>query len=98
MAVARNGSKKTGMDRKILNTTAWPTIATLGCAVFVVSFPFAYAYYLTDGSVLPVAFLHSIWNILDPWILGDIYGNVQALVAAGGFVLLLRRGYRIPDS
>jgi hypothetical protein len=86
------------MDREILNTTAWPTIAALGCAVFVVSFPFAYACYLTDGSVLPVAILHSIRNILAPRILGDIYGNVQGLVAAGGFVLLLRRGYRIPDS
>ncbi|MEA5389265.1 hypothetical protein VB779_21135 [Haloarculaceae archaeon H-GB11] len=87
-------------------------------AVFVVSFPFAYAYYLTDGSVLPVAILHLIWNILNPWILGDIYGNVQGLVAgqifvvngegvlgvvlglvaAGGFVLIFKRGYRIPDS
>lgn len=87
-------------------------------AVFVVSFPFAYAYYLTDGSVLPVAILHLIWNILNPWILGDIYGNVQGLVAgqifvvngegvlgvmlglvaAGGFVLLFKRGYRIHSS
>lgn len=85
-------------------------------AVFMVSFPFAYAYYLTDGSVLPVAILHLIWNILNPWVLGDIYGNVQGLVAgqvfvvngegvlgmllglvaAGGFVLLLERGHRMP--
>jgi len=97
-----------------------PLVVTVvqASAVFVVSFPFAYAYYLTDGSVLPVAILHLIWNILNPWILGDIYGNVQGLVAgqifvvngegvlgvvlglvaAGGFGLLFKRGYRIPTS
>lgn len=97
-----------------------PLLVTLvqASAVFMVSFPFAYAYYLTDGSVLPVAILHLIWNILNPWILGDIYGNVQGLVAgqifvvngegvlgvviglvaAGGFVLLFKRGYRMPNQ
>lgn len=56
-------------------------------AVFTISFPFSYAYYLTDESVFPVMVLHLIWNILNPWILGDIYGNVQGLVAGQIFVV-----------
>jgi len=66
-----------------------PLVVTVvqASAVFMVSFPFAYAYYLTDGSVLPVAIFHLLWNILNPWILGDIYGNVQGLVAGQVFVV-----------
>jgi membrane protease YdiL (CAAX protease family) len=56
-------------------------------AVLTVSFPFTYAYYLSDESVLPATVLHLIWNILNPWILGDIYGNVQGLVAGQVFVV-----------
>jgi len=56
-------------------------------AVFTISFPFSYAYYLTDGSVFPVMILHLIWNILNPWILGDIYANVEGLVAGQIFVV-----------
>lgn len=56
-------------------------------AVFTISFPFAYSYYLTDGSVLPAMLLHLIWNIINPWILGDIYANVQGVV--GGQVFLV---------
>jgi membrane protease YdiL (CAAX protease family) len=56
-------------------------------AVFTISFPFAYGYYLTDGSVFPVMILHLIWNILNPWILGDIYANVEGIVAGHVFVV-----------
>jgi membrane protease YdiL (CAAX protease family) len=56
-------------------------------AVFAVSFPFAYCYFLSNGSVLPVAILHLVWNILNPWVLGSIYANEQGFVA--GEVLLL---------
>ena len=56
-------------------------------AVFTISFPFSYAYYLTDGSVFPVMILHLIWNILNPWVLGDIYANVEGLVAGQIFVV-----------
>ena len=56
-------------------------------AVLTASFPFAYSYYLTNGSVLPAMIFHLIWNILSPWILGDIYENVQGLVAGQVFVV-----------
>lgn len=56
-------------------------------AVFTVSFPFSYAYYLTDESVFPVMILHLIWNIINPWILGDIYANVEGLIAGQIFVV-----------
>jgi len=56
-------------------------------AVFTISFPFSYAYYLTDESVFPVMILHLIWNILNPWVLGDIYANVEGLVAGQVFVV-----------
>lgn len=58
-----------------------------GSAVFTISFPFAYSYYLTDGSVLPAMILHLVWNIINPWILGDIYANVEGVV--GGQVFMV---------
>ncbi|MFD1600257.1 CPBP family intramembrane glutamic endopeptidase [Halobellus rarus] len=61
--------------------------AVQAVAVFTISFPFSYAYYLTDGSVFPVMILHLIWNILNPWILGDIYANIEGLVAGQIFVV-----------
>ena len=61
--------------------------AVQAVAVFTISFPFSYAYYLTDGSVFPVMILHLIWNILNPWILGDIYGNVGGLIVGQIFVV-----------
>ena len=56
-------------------------------AVFTISFPYSYAYYLTDASVFPVMITHLIWNILNPWVLGDIYANVEGLVAGQIFVV-----------
>ncbi|MFD1686281.1 CPBP family intramembrane glutamic endopeptidase [Halobellus litoreus] len=61
--------------------------AVQAVAVFTISFPFSYAYYLTDESVFPVMMLHLIWNVLNPWILGDIYANVEGLVAGQIFVV-----------
>jgi membrane protease YdiL (CAAX protease family) len=61
--------------------------AVQAVAVFTISFPFSYAYYLTDQSVFPVMILHLIWNILNPWILGDIYGNVGGLIVGQIFVV-----------
>jgi membrane protease YdiL (CAAX protease family) len=61
--------------------------AVQAVAVFTISFPFSYAYYLTDESVFPVMMLHLIWNVLNPWILGDIYANVEGLVVGQIFVV-----------
>lgn len=61
--------------------------AVQAVAVFTISFPFSYTYYLTDESVFPVMVLHLLWNILNPWILGDIYANVEGLVAGQIFVV-----------
>jgi membrane protease YdiL (CAAX protease family) len=56
-------------------------------AVFTIPFPYSYAYYLADASVFPVMLTHLIWNILNPWVLGDIYANVEGLVAGQIFVV-----------
>lgn len=58
-----------------------------GSAAFTMSFAFAYSYYLTDGSVLPAMIMHLLWNIINPWILGDIYANVDGVV--GGQVFMI---------
>lgn len=50
-------------------------------AVFTVSFPFAYCYFLSRGSVFQVVVFHLVWNLLNPWLLGDIYGNLPGVVA-----------------
>lgn len=70
-----------GVENPLLITVVQAT------AVFTISFPFSYAYYLTDESVFPVMILHLIWNIMNPWILGDIYANVEGLVAGQIFVV-----------
>ena len=66
-----------------------PLLVTLvqAVGVFTISFPYSYAYYLTDASVFPVMVTHLIWNILNPWVLGDIYANVEGLVAGQIFVV-----------
>lgn len=76
-----NAGVAIGVENPLLVT------AVQAVAVFTISFPFSYAYYLTDESVLPVIILHLIWNILNPWILGDIYANVEGLVAGQIFVV-----------
>jgi membrane protease YdiL (CAAX protease family) len=66
-----------------------PLLITIiqGSAAFTMSFAFAYSYYLTDGSVLPAMIMHLIWNVINPWILGDIYANVEGVV--GGQVFMV---------
>lgn len=54
------------------------------CAVqafsaFMFSFPSSYCYY-SSGSLLPVLFLHSVWNTANPFMLGDIYMNTPGLI------------------
>jgi membrane protease YdiL (CAAX protease family) len=57
-------------------------------AVFVVAaFPASYAYFLSDGSVLPPVLLHLTWNLLNPLVLGNVYTNVEGFVA--GQVILV---------
>lgn len=56
-------------------------------AVFTVSFAFSCCYYLSRGSVLPVVVFHLVWNVLNPWILGNVYSNARGLLA--GQVILV---------
>ncbi|MFB6139848.1 MAG: type II CAAX prenyl endopeptidase Rce1 family protein [Halosimplex sp.] len=70
-----------GVERPLLVT------AVQAGAVVTVSFPFAYSYYLTDGSVFPAMVFHLVWNVLNPWILGDVYGNARGLVAGQVFLV-----------
>lgn len=49
------------------------------CAAFTFSFPFSYCYY-SSGSLLPVIFLHSVWNTFNTLLLGDIYTNKSGLL------------------
>lgn len=48
-------------------------------SAFTFSFPSSYCYY-SSGSLLPVLFLHSVWNTVNPFMLGDIYTNTSGLV------------------
>ena len=50
------------------------------CAAFVFSFSFSYSYYLS-GSIIPVMFYHSTWNVVNTLILGDIYTKNLGLIA-----------------
>lgn len=50
------------------------------CAAFLFSFSFSYSYYLS-GSIIPVMFYHSTWNVVNTLILGDIYFKNLGLVA-----------------
>jgi uncharacterized protein len=53
--------------------------AIQACVVFTVSFPFSYCYYLS-GNIIPVLFFHSIWNVINTTVLGDIYTNKQGIM------------------
>nr|WP_321417809.1 CPBP family intramembrane glutamic endopeptidase [uncultured Methanomethylovorans sp.] len=56
------------------------------CAIFTLSFPFSYCFYLSKN-MLPVILFHSIWNALNTIILGDIYRNEQGII--GGNLIFL---------
>ncbi|MFK9093950.1 CPBP family intramembrane glutamic endopeptidase [Bacillus salipaludis] len=49
-----------------------------GC-VFAITFPFSYCYYLS-GNIIPVLFLHSVWNVINKTVLGDIYTNKHGMI------------------
>jgi membrane protease YdiL (CAAX protease family) len=55
-------------------------------AVFLFSFPFAYAYILSN-SIIPPMMIHFIWNWLNPQILGNIYRNKPGLVKGNIFII-----------
>lgn len=48
-------------------------------AAFTYSFPSAYCYY-SSNSLLPVLFLHSVWNTVNPLMLGNIYTNTAGFI------------------
>lgn len=53
--------------------------AVQACSAFLFSFPASYCYY-SSRSLLPVLFLHSVWNTVNPFMLGDIYTNMPGLI------------------
>ena len=62
------------------------TCAVQAGVVFAVSFAFSYAYYLS-GSLIPVLFFHSVWNVVNTTVLGDIYTNKQGLLQGNLFIM-----------
>lgn len=47
--------------------------------VFFSNFAFSFCYYLSE-SIVPVIVFHSIWNALNPAILGSIYDGTQGFI------------------
>lgn len=66
-------AKATGMSNPLL------LCIIQACAAFTYSFPSSYCYY-SSGSLLSVLFLHSIWDTINPFLLGDIYTNKFGLI------------------
>ncbi|WP_168928992.1 CPBP family intramembrane glutamic endopeptidase [Paenibacillus dokdonensis] len=62
------------------------TCAVQAGVVFAVSFAFSYAYDLS-GSLIPVLFFHSVWNVVNTTVLGDIYTNKQGLLQGNLFIM-----------
>lgn len=60
--------------------------AIQGLAVFVFSFPIAYAF-LRTGSIIPPIFMHLIWNIYNPAVLGSLYQG-QPGIFEGNLLLI----------
>jgi membrane protease YdiL (CAAX protease family) len=48
-------------------------------AVFVLSLPFAYSYFLTNNIFPPMLF-HFVWNFYNPVVLGNIYHNKPGII------------------
>jgi uncharacterized protein len=55
-------------------------------AVFVLAFPFAFAFF-KSGSIVPPMIIHFLWNWLNPAILGNVYRNQPGIVE--GNILLI---------
>ncbi|MGD8190663.1 CPBP family intramembrane glutamic endopeptidase [Brevibacillus ginsengisoli] len=66
-------AKTTGIGNPLLLCTIQ------ACVVFTLSFAFSYCYYLS-GNLLPVLLFHSVWNLVNTTVLGDIYKNEQGIV------------------
>lgn len=66
-------AKATGMSNPLFVCLIQAIVA------FVFSFSFSYCYYLS-GNLIPVLFLHSIWNTINTTVLGDIYTNKQGII------------------
>lgn len=59
----------------------------MGAVCIVTAFPVPCAPVLSNGSVTPLVILHLTWNILNPWVLGNVYINVEGFIA--GQVILI---------
>ena len=66
-------AKATGIGNPLL------LCVILAFSAFTYSFPSSYCYY-SSNSLLPVLFLHSVWNTVNPLMLGDIYTNTSGLI------------------
>ena len=76
------GAQATGLGNPI--TVA---LIQMGAVFTVAAFPGSYSYFLSNGSVIPSVVLHLTWNILNPWVLGNVYTNVEGFIA--GQVILV---------
>ncbi|WP_152039456.1 CPBP family intramembrane glutamic endopeptidase [Salinigranum salinum] len=76
------GAQATGLGDPV-------TVAAIqmGAVFTAAAFPAAYSYFLSEGSVIPPVLFHLTWNILNPWVLGNVYTNVEGFVA--GQVILV---------
>jgi membrane protease YdiL (CAAX protease family) len=66
-------AKTTGMSNPLLLCIVQAIV------VFALSFPFSYCYY-SSGNLIPVLFLHSVWNTINPAVLGNIYRNEPGIM------------------
>jgi membrane protease YdiL (CAAX protease family) len=76
------GAQATGLGDPVVTS-----LIQMGAVLGVAAFPFSYAYYISDGSVLPPVLLHLTWNLLNPFVLGNVYTNVEGFIA--GQVILI---------
>lgn len=72
-------AKATGMSHP------WLVCLVQAACVFTITFPFSYCYYLS-GSLIPVLFLHSVWNVINTNVLGDIYTNKHGMLSGNIFL------------
>ena len=59
-------------------------------AVFVLSMPFAYSYFLSNN-ILPPMIFHFVWNYYNPLFLGNIYSN-QPGIMGGNLIYINGEG------
>lgn len=71
------GAQATGLGDPVISAAI-----QVGAVFAVAAFPVSYAYYLSNGSVIGPLVLHVTWNTLNPWVLGNIYINVEGFIAS----------------